>query len=171
MDAAEFQSTRQSVLPIMRAMTTQLALALIDLIWNLGMKKFLGIFVMAVALMMGSATVVLADFEAGTKAYFSGDYKTALKEFRSLAKRGDASGQGFLGFMYGLGKGVEQDHKEAVKWYRKAAEQGNVPGQFNLGASYESGQGVARDYKEAAKWYHRSAEKGHAKAQYNLAGC
>jgi hypothetical protein len=41
-----------------------------------------------------------ADFEAGVDAYNRGDYATALREWRSLAERGNASAQFNLGALY-----------------------------------------------------------------------
>ena len=44
-----------------------------------------------------SANAYSADFQAGLDAYKSGDYATALKEWRPLAEQGDASAQFALG--------------------------------------------------------------------------
>ena len=77
-------------------------------------------------------------------AYESGDYATALREWKPLAKQGDARAQYNLGLMYNERKGVPQDYKTAVKWYRLAAEQGNADAQYNLGLMYDKGQGVPR---------------------------
>jgi TPR repeat protein len=84
----------------------------------------------------------LGDFEKGLKAYQSGDYQTALHEWRPLAEQGDAKAQNNLGVMYEKGLGVPQDYAEAVKWYRKAAEQGDARAQNNLGVMYAAGRGV-----------------------------
>ena len=46
-----------------------------------------------------------ADFNAGVAAYKRGDYATALREWRPLAKQGNANAQFFLGVMYGKGLG------------------------------------------------------------------
>ncbi len=66
-----------------------------------------------------------AGFDEGDAAYHRGDYATALREFRSLAERGDTYAQFILGFMYTQGQGVTQDYAQAAKWYRKAADQGD----------------------------------------------
>ena len=62
-----------------------------------------------------AALVSAADFQKGLAAGNRGDYATALREWRPLAKQGHAAAQFNLGLMYGLGKGVLQDYKEAVK--------------------------------------------------------
>ena len=79
------------------------------------MKKLLTALVIIVSL--GTAGSVCAqDFDKGLRAYDAGDYATALREWKVLAERGDASAQINLGLMYSTGQGVVQDNKEAVKW-------------------------------------------------------
>lgn len=123
---------------------------------------------LAFIVLLLAAPVVAADFEKGAAAYNRGDYATALREWKPLAKQGDAIAQFNLGAMYNNGRGVPQDYKEAVKWYRKAVEQGDSKAQYNLGIIYDNGQGVPQDYEEAAKRYRKVAEQGDANAQYNL---
>ena len=109
-----------------------------------------------------------ADFNKGLTAAQSGDFATALKEWKPLAGQGDADAQTNLGLMYQNGWGVPQDDKEAVYWYKLAAEQGDAKAQYNLGVMYDVGEGVPQDDKEAVRWYTLAAEQEHAKAQYNL---
>ena len=109
-----------------------------------------------------------ADFNKGLTAAQSGDFATALKEWKPLAGQGDADAQYNLGLMYLNGWGVPQDDKEAVYWYKLAAEQGVAEAQFNLGNMYYDGQGVSVDYKEAVRWFTLAAEQGDVDAQYNL---
>ena len=129
------------------------------------MKKFLSAAAIVVAL---NGTAHAQDFDKGLAAAQSGDYATALQEWRPLAEQGNALAQYNLGFMYDNGYGVPQDYVEAVKWYRLAAEQGNAEAQASLGFMYKSGYGVPQDYAEAAKWYRLAAEQGNARAQTNL---
>ena len=132
------------------------------------MKRLLATL-MFLTILLGTAGAVWAqDFDKGLKAYQSGDFATALKEWKPLAEQGNASAQHNLGFMYRKGKGVTQDYAEAVKWYRKAAEQGHASAQNQLGFMYYSGKGVTQDYAEAVKWYRKAAEQGYAIAQYFL---
>ena len=53
----------------------------------------------------------------------SGDYATAVREWKPLAKQGHAKSQYNLGVMYRGGQGVTQDYKTAVEWFRLAAKQ------------------------------------------------
>ena len=116
-----------------------------------------------------TGSVFAQDFQKGLKAYEAKDYATALKEWRFLAKRGNANSQSLLGFMYDQGQGVVQDYKEAVVWYRKAADQGNAGAQHNLGIMYNMGQGVVQDYKEALILFRKAADQGNASAHVSMA--
>ena len=109
-----------------------------------------------------------ADFNKGLTAAQSGDFATALKEWKPLAEEGNAVAQNNLGLMYHNGWGVPQDYKEAVYWYRLAVEQGYSIAQYNLGLMYEKGKGVPQDDKEAVRLYRLAAEQGYADAQGNL---
>ena len=109
------------------------------------------------------------DVDKGLAAYESGDYATALSEWRPLAEQGNAEAQGNLGGMYMLGQGVPQDDKTAVKWFTLGAEQGDADAQNGLGWMHHKGQGVPQDDKTALKWFTLAAEQGNAYAQGNLA--
>jgi uncharacterized protein len=108
-----------------------------------------------------------ADFNAGYKAYASGDYARALAELRPLAVQGDAKAQRLLGEIYADGLGVEQDYKQAALWYRRSADQGFAPAMADLGDLYFYGNGVRQDQKEALRWYRRGAERGDPGAEYD----
>ena len=120
------------------------------------------------ALVFAVSPIHAADFQKGLDAYKSGNYASAIKEWRPLAEQGLAEAQNNLGFMYRYGKGVPHDYAEAVKWYKLAAEQGHAMSQSNLGMMYDVGDVILRDYDEAMKWYRLAAEQGYAKAQNNL---
>ena len=121
-----------------------------------------------VGALLYSAASAWADFDDGVEAYNSGDYATALQEFRPLAEQGDAKAQFNLGFMYDNGKGVPENDAEAAKWHRKAAEQGKAKAQTALGVMYRKGRGVQQNDAEAMKWFRKAAEQGDAYAQVNL---
>ena len=86
-----------------------------------------------------------ADFEKGLTAFKSGDYETALREWKPLAEQGHAKSQFNLGVMYQKGQGVPKNYKTAVKWYRLAAKQGHALSQGKLSAMYALGQGVIKN--------------------------
>ncbi|MEE8544981.1 MAG: tetratricopeptide repeat protein, partial [Alphaproteobacteria bacterium] len=97
---------------------------------------------LAIVLVVALAAPAGADFDDGVVAYISGDYATALREYRLAAEQGDASAQNNLGVMYAMGRGVPQDSALAAQWYRRAAEQGDARAQYNLGFMYADGRGV-----------------------------
>ena len=133
------------------------------------MKNLTAILCLTLAVLLGSVgNSESADFQKGVTAYESGNYATALREWKPLAEQGNAYAQFALGEMYDKGKGVPQDYKTAVKWYRLAAEQGNAKSQGNLGLMYYNGDGVPQDDRTAEKWWRLAAEQGGAVAQYNL---
>lgn len=110
----------------------------------------------------------LADFAAGLRAYDSGDWATALKEWLPLATAGDPYAQRNIGHLYRLGQGVQQDFREAAHWYRRAAEQGHVRAQGNLANMLLRGQGDEENPREAAIWFHRAAVAGDSISQFNI---
>ena len=113
--------------------------------------------------------VAVADFAAGLKAYDTGDFATAMREWRPLAEQGYAIAQFNLGAMYDNGKGVPEDDAEAVKWYRLAAKQGNAKAQLNLGVMYDNGEGVPEDDVQAYAWWNLAAAQGNKIASKNKA--
>ena len=133
------------------------------------MKNVTRTICLTLALFLGSVgTGCGPDFNKGVAAYESGDFATALGEFRPLAEQGDADAQYNLGVMYEKGRGVPQDDKIALKWFTLAAEQGYARAQHNLGVMYANGEGVPQNDKSAVKWYRLAAEQGNAGAQNNL---
>ena len=68
------------------------------------MRRLLPILCLTLALLLGSAGVSWSgDFGRGYVAYKSGDYATALREWKPLAKQGDAVAQYYLGALYANG--------------------------------------------------------------------
>jgi uncharacterized protein len=133
------------------------------------MRKLTATLCLTIAVLLGSAGMsASADFAKGMTAFKSGDYATALREFRPLAEQGHAKSQFNLGWMYEKGQGVPKNDKTAMKWYKLAAKQGVAFAQFNLGWMYDQGQGVPKNHKTAVKWYRLAAEQGWRDAQYRL---
>lgn len=108
------------------------------------------------------------DFATGQEAYNTGDYESALVEWRPLAEAGDADGQFGMGLLYGNGYGVELDDFQALKWYVLAAGQGHAEAQCNIAVMHANGWGVPQSDEEALKWYSLAAEQGVTPAQINV---
>ena len=133
--------------------------------------KFAGLALIAAlcaGFTFGLTAPAWAGWDEGVAAYHRRDYVTALREWRPLAKQGNAEAQYNLGVMYDKGRGVPRDYAKALQWWRKAAEQGVAGAQYNLGIMYDTGRGVPQDYAEAARWYRKAAGQGDATAQFNL---
>ena len=81
------------------------------------MKGFLAFLVLLLLLFCTPAS---ADYQEGLAAAMRGDYETALREWKSLADEGDASGQNGLGWLYAKGYGVQQDYKIAFELWSKS---------------------------------------------------
>ena len=109
-------------------------------------------FILIAFLMTFASAISAQDFQKGYEAARSGDFETALKEWKPLAERGNIVAQYNLGMMYRNGWGVSRYGNEAVRWYKLSAKQGYADAQFNLGVIYYEGRAVLQDYKEAAKW-------------------
>ncbi len=124
---------------------------------------------LSIALLLSPATMAMADYNAGTKAYMKGNYKKALKLFRASAKEGDDRAQFHLGNMYDSGTGVSKSRSKALQWYTKSAKQGNPNAQYNLGILYYTGEGVQQNHNKAVSWWKKAAEQKMASAQFNLA--
>ena len=116
-------------------------------------------FILPIAIVLLFGTSAFADFATGVTAYKSGDFETALKEWRPLADQGYADAQWALASMYQYGDGVRQNYATAFKWYKLAAEQGNAIAQNSLGEMYRQGQGVSQDRIRALMWFNVYASK------------
>jgi tetratricopeptide (TPR) repeat protein len=117
----------------------------------------------AAALTFG-AGAALADVKAGVDAWQAGNFPAAVKEWRSLADRGDADAQFNLGQAYKLGRGVPQNMATAQGWYQKAAQQGHEQAQANLGLILYNGG----NRSGAMPWIRKAADFGDPRAQYVL---
>ena len=109
-----------------------------------------------------------ADLNAGEKAYQSGDYATALREWQPLAELGQAVAQYQLGLLYANGKGVTKDDAKARQWFEKAAIQGHTEAQVNLGVLLMYARGGQQDYKMAVYYLRLAANRGNDVAQRRL---
>ena len=108
----------------------------------------------------GKSTLV----EASWAAYQAGDYQSAVRGFKLLARKGVVKAQTNLGYMYALGKGVAIDLKESAYWLRMAAERGHSGAQTTLGLYYYNGEGLSRDIVAAHAWFSIAAASGHPQA-------
>jgi S1-C subfamily serine protease len=105
-----------------------------------------------------------AGWDDADAALERGDYETAVREYRTLAEKGDAEAQFNLGLLYRVGEGIPRDDHEAARWFRRAAEQGLAAAQANLGTMYGNGTGVPLDLTETYFWLSLAAANGYQPA-------
>ena len=108
------------------------------------------------------------DQSSAEKAYESGDFETAFREFLKSAKNGDSYSQFMAANMYAQGEGTAENYPEAVYWFRQSAAQGYVPALYSIGILEMLGEGTAPDLSGAARHFKTAAENEHAPAMYSL---
>jgi len=124
------------------------------------MKKQLISLALAAALILPG--MAMADkFVEGFQAAEEHEYKQAMKQWESIAKKGDPKAMFMLGMMYHSGIAGQADEKTAVVLYKKAAEAGNLVAQEYLAVGYKEGWfGLKKDSKKASYWEKKVKEAG-----------
>ncbi len=114
----------------------------------------------AVVLAGGSAAAeTLAD---GLAAFDGGDYREAVRIWRSLADHGDDLALVALAGLYRTGTGVGQDMAAAARLYRAASDLDNADAQLNLGELLGGWFGIEPDRVAAHMWLSLAAAQGRA---------
>lgn len=121
----------------------------------------------AISVLLTSASAWPGPFEDGINARDRGDYSTAFTTFKQLASSGDASSQFQLSLLYAAGKGVKVDSRQALYWLRQAATRGHPQAQSNLGVAFNMGRGVAQDPLKAYAWLSMAVAAGDSMAATN----
>ena len=111
-----------------------------------------------------SASAVPETWEAISNRWSS----ASLKTIKRAAKRGEVTGEYYLGWVLWSGQGIATNREEAIKWFQRAADKGLAAAQNRLGWLYHHGDGLKTNYDEALKWYRKAAQQGYANADYNL---
>ncbi len=75
----------------------------------------------------------------GKAAYKRGDYATALREWRPLARQGSDDAQLFLGHMYRYGLGVPHDDAGGTPTLAGGSDTFNVGATLHVGATQAAG--------------------------------
>lgn len=97
--------------------------------------------------------VSLAEaYDDAVAALADGEYRTAYRDFKRLARQDHPKAQYQLGMLFLFGQGVEMDVTQGVEWLKRAANNGSYLAANELGQIYISGRGVAPDEQEAVKW-------------------
>ena len=116
------------------------------------------------ALAAMSASPLAADVKRGVDAWTSGDFDSAVNEWRLPAQNGDADALFNLAQAYRLGRGVTADITRARELYAKAAQKGHVKAADNYGLLlFQQGE-----QQSAMPLIRAAAERGDPRAQYVL---
>lgn len=103
--------------------------------------------------------------------YYEGEgnaYAYAHEWLTKAAKKGRASAQYRLGWMYERSEWVQQNEDTAVSWYRQAADQGHPGARYVIGWRHRYGQNVKKDVKAAYQLLKLAAFEGNLPALSNL---
>lgn len=96
------------------------------------------------------------DYQAGYRAYQSGQYKTALSHWQTAALNDDPHAQYALGLLYYRGNVGSPDYREAAKWFGQAARANHGNATYYLGLMYFNGWGLANDQFRATDYFKRA---------------
>ena len=114
-----------------------------------------------------SGAAIKATFDAGLKAYDSGDFETAYKDWSSI-KDADLGAMRNLAVMLRTGKGVQKDPKAAEELMARAADAGLFTAQADLADMLLKGEAGPPNPKAALPWLELAAGNGHPMAQFEL---
>lgn len=110
------------------------------------------------------ASPLAADVKKGVDAWSTGDYSTAVAEWRGPAANGDADALFNLAQAYRLGRGVEADITRARELYAEAANKGHVKAADNYGLLlFQQGE-----QSTAMPLIRDASDRGDPRAQYVL---
>lgn len=115
---------------------------------------------LARSLIMERIYAMTEGFRPPESTLSTNDLKSAI---RTLAEKGDADSQAYLGNM------LLRDHftvQEGIDWLRRAADSGDPKGQYELAMAYNKGTGVSVDKQEAFRLFDLAADQGHAEALF-----
>jgi TPR repeat protein len=88
-------------------------------------------------------------------------YVKGVKLLTEAADSGSISAAIYLGYMYGIGLGVDSNDYIALKWYSKAAEQHDAQGLYAVATYYQKGLGgLSVDSVMAFKYLLEAADSG-----------
>ena len=127
------------------------------------MRRILAILAVVVALLFGAGSA-WADWDDGWAAYNRGNFATAFRVFKALAKQGDERAEFVVAGLYLRGQGVPRNRTEADKWFLKAAEHGDALAAGVVGHMYRDGDGVPKNYIKAYMWWFLADDAGLATA-------
>jgi peptidoglycan hydrolase-like protein with peptidoglycan-binding domain len=109
---------------------------------------------LAGALLLTSAGMSFADYNAGSSAFNGGNYVRAYQEFKQSADAGNSLAQFMMGRLYAEGRGVVMDNTAAYMWYDLSASNGNsraIAARDSIAAQLDADE-LDRAQTLAAEW-------------------
>ena len=109
---------------------------------------------LAGGLLLVSAGVSFADYNAGTAAFNAGNYARAYQEYKQSADAGNSLAQYMMGRLYAEGRGVVEDKVAAYMWFDLSASNGNsraIAARDAVAADLDSDE-IDRAQDLAAEW-------------------
>jgi len=111
--------------------------------------------------------------ETAVVALQSGQYESAVRNFKLAADAGSQRAVNNLAMLYYRGVGVTRDIPVAIKYFEQAAaggagSPGNGSAANNLGFIYQNGVGVRPDTRAAIRWYTTAIQLGNKASLGNL---
>ena len=92
-----------------------------------------------------------------------------LKNYKSIAEKGNANAQLEMYLFYMLGRLVDENEKEGLSWLKKSAKNGNINAQKVMAYSYQIGDSFEKDLLKSYQWSLKAAKQGDAEAQFEVA--
>ncbi|WP_347254433.1 tetratricopeptide repeat protein [Leminorella grimontii] len=92
------------------------------------------------------------------------DKQRAVAWLKNAAEGGDTIAQGYMGYLYINGIGVERNKEKSIEWYKKSAVRGDISAQYALGMLFERDREDLSNY-----WLNQAARRGDPKSQVTLA--
>lgn len=132
-------------------------------------------FLVALLLLMVAASWPLASqadpYEEALEELTEGEFRSAFRAFKRLARKDHTEAQFQLGMLYIFGKGVAQDVEQGIEWLKRSAQNGSYLAANELGQIYISGRGVEPNEQEAIKWLELATQLAEENPDETEEGC
>lgn len=115
-----------------------------------------------------TAAAIQAISSAANQAYDRGNFLSAYRSWRGLARQGNGLAAFRIGHLYRSGKGVSANPRRALQWFRQAAQSRIAAAHYQIGIMHLAGEHVGRDIAEAWARFHVAARLGDQRARAAL---
>ena len=102
----------------------------------------------------------LTELNQAQQFYLNKEYQKSFDKYMTMALRGNATGQSWIGFFYQNGLAVQKDFNESFRWYKLSAIQGLKESQVAVSNYYLYGAGVKKDLLKSYLWAKLASSSG-----------